>query len=191
LEANRLMQETLNVLLAERQQAPNNPPRPTKSAFEKFDASRPPIYDGTVDPKVMLEWVDQVESLFTVHETPEQKKVEIATFYLRKEASKWWRQVRTACSWEEFKKMLDDRFYPEALKELKVQEFLELKQGFLSVQDYTDKFNELAPYAKMIVPTELALTRRYEKGFNDALAALVVGMPLNTFNGAYNRALQI
>jgi len=103
LEANRLMQETLNVLLAERQQAPDNPPRPTKSAFEKFDASRPPTYDGTVDPKVMLEWVDKVESLFTVHETPEQKKVEIATFYLRKEASKWWRQVRTACSWEEFK----------------------------------------------------------------------------------------
>ena len=61
----------------------------------------------------------------------------------------------------------------------------------MSIQEYTNRFNELVPYAKIIVPTELDLTRRYEGGFNDQLAALVVGMPARNFNEAYNRALHV
>jgi len=108
LEANRLKQETLNVLLQERQATQNNQAMTGKSAFEKIDHSRPPKYNGTVDPRVMNEWVDQFESLFAVHQTPEDKKVDIATFYLHEEAGKWWKQVKVACSWEELKKMLSE-----------------------------------------------------------------------------------
>lgn len=137
------------------------------------------------------EWIDTVESLFLVHETPVVKKVDIATFYLRGEAKKWWKQVRRVYTLDEFKTMLSARFYPEALRKRKMQEFLDLRQGSLTVQEYTDRFNDLAPYAKAIVPTELDLTERYESGFNDTLASLVVGNPTKTFNEAYNRALSI
>lgn len=87
--------------------------------------------------------------------------------------------------------MLSGRFYPEALKNIKTKEFLELKHGSMFVQNYTNKFNKLAPYAKMIAPTELERTRRYEEGFSEELMACVVGNPATTFNEAYNRALHV
>jgi len=74
---------------------------------------------------------------------------------------------------------------------MKTQEFLDLKQGTMSVQEYTDKFTDLVPYAKAIVPTEIARTQRYEGGFYRELQLCVVGNPAVNFNTAYNRALQV
>jgi len=86
---------------------------------------------------------------------------------------------------------LNTRFYPDSLMKMKTQEFLELKQGAMSVQEYTDKFTDLVTYAKAIVPTELARTQRYEGGFSRELQLCVVGNPAVNFNAAYNRALQV
>jgi len=189
-ETNQVIREALAVLLQDRHEAHLNPPQ-GRSLFERFDSSRPSKYFGVVDPKIMLEWVDEMEDLFTVHQVPEARKVEIATFYLRGEANKWWKLVKRACSWEEFKVSLNARFYPDSLMKMKTQEFLDLKQGTMSVQEYTDKFTDLVPYAKAIVPTEIARTQRYEGGFSRELQLCVVGNPAVNFNTAYNRALQV
>jgi len=40
------------------------------------------VYDENYDPAVLEEWVRGMEKIFTVVEVPEEKKVNIGTYYL-------------------------------------------------------------------------------------------------------------
>jgi hypothetical protein len=43
---------------------------------------------------VAVEWFDQLEEIFRVTSSGNQDKVELATYRLRGEASKWWKRHR-------------------------------------------------------------------------------------------------
>ena len=53
--------------------------------------------------------------------------------------------------WEEFKVAFLDRFFPLELREAKVQEFINLRQGSMSVREYSLKFTKLSKYAPSLV----------------------------------------
>lgn len=44
-----------------------------------------------------------------------------------------------------------DRFFPLELREVKVQEFINLKQGHMSVREYSLKYIKLSKYAQFMV----------------------------------------
>jgi len=44
------------------------------------------VYDENYDPVVLEKWVRGMEKMFTVVEIPEEKKVNIGTYYLTDEA---------------------------------------------------------------------------------------------------------
>ena len=46
--------------------------------------------------------------------------------------------------WEEFKEAFLDRFFPIEWREKKMVEFMNLRQGGMSVQEYSLKFNKLS-----------------------------------------------
>ncbi|KAK9676925.1 hypothetical protein RND81_11G110200 [Saponaria officinalis] len=133
LEINQTNQEAIATLIDNRNEAMAHPP-PQPQGRSLFES---------------------MEKLFVVHQVPNDRKMDLATFYLQWEADKWWKIVMAPCSWEEFKDRLNNQFYPNELRLQKTREFLDLKQGGMSLQAYTDKFMELVPYARTIVPTEL------------------------------------
>ena len=47
------------------------------------------MYDGHYDAVVLEEWVKGMEKIFIVVEGPEEKKVNIRTYYLTGEADIW------------------------------------------------------------------------------------------------------
>ena len=49
-------------------------------------------------------------------------------------------------AWETFKAKFLDNYFPRDLRKQKAKEFLKLKQGDMTVGDYTVKFNELLQY---------------------------------------------
>lgn len=53
--------------------------------------------------------------------------------------------------WEEFKCALLDKLFFIQLREAKVQEFINLKQGFMSVRNYVFKFSKLSKHALFMV----------------------------------------
>lgn len=63
--------------------------------------------------------------------------------------------------WEVFKKAFLDRFFPGELREAKVEEFINLKQGNMSVQEYTLKFTLLSKYAPSMVASLRDMMSRY------------------------------
>ncbi|WMV58706.1 hypothetical protein MTR67_052091, partial [Solanum verrucosum] len=54
-------------------------------------------------------------------------------------------------NWEVFKKVFLDRFFPYEKREVKVEEFINLRQGSMSVQEYSLKFTLLSKYAPSLV----------------------------------------
>ena len=54
-------------------------------------------------------------------------------------------------TWEIFKMTFLDRFFPRELRETKVLEFINLRQGGMSVHQYSLKFTKLSKYAPYLV----------------------------------------
>jgi len=50
----------------------------------------PKTYGGSYDPMELEEWIRGTEKNFIVIEVPEEKKVNIGTFYLTGEVDIWW-----------------------------------------------------------------------------------------------------
>ena len=65
--------------------------------------------------------------------------------------------------WDPFRVKLKDRFYLDELRWQIQEEFVSLSHGTLSVQEKTNKFNELFTFATTIVPTKAVRVIRYIK----------------------------
>ena len=78
------------------------------------------------------------------------------------------------------------KYFPEIAK---AQEFLELKQGAMTVMDYVARFTELARFADDYVVTDLAKVRRFENGLKLSIRARIVGLRLQDMDSMVGTAL--
>ena len=58
------------------------------------------------------------------------------------------------------------KYFPATARYAKAQEFLELKQGAMTVMAYVARFTELAHFADDYVATDAAKVRRFENGMS-------------------------
>ena len=59
-------------------------------------------------------------------------------------------------TWGEFRELFMSKFFPTSAKHEKAREFLELKQGSMTVLEYVAKFTELARFGDDYVATYMA-----------------------------------
>lgn len=71
--------------------------------------------------------------------------------------------------WEEFATNFLDRFFLFELKEAKVQEFINLKQGNMSVKEYSLKITQLARYAPNMVVDNRSRMSKFVFGVVDSM----------------------
>ena len=83
------------------------------------------------------------------------------------------------------------KYFPETTKHAKAQEFLELRQGTMTVIDYVARFTELARFADDYVATDLAKVRRFENGLKLSIRARIVGLHLQDMDSMVGTALTI
>ena len=83
------------------------------------------------------------------------------------------------------------KYFPETLRHAKAQEFLELKQGAMTVMDYVARFTELARFADDYVATDMAKVRRFENGLKLSIRARIVGLRLRDMDSMVGTALTI
>ena len=73
-------------------------------------------------------------------------------------------------TWGAFKTTFLERFFPLELRERKMQEFINLRKGGMSVKEYIHKFTQLSKY----VPTILVDSRSKMNKFVIGVSDLVV-----------------
>ena len=81
----------------------------------------------------------QIEKVLEAMEiTSDATRIKLAAFQLEGEAQVWWKWARTsrdleAMTWAEFQELFMGKYFPDTARHAKAQEFLELKQGTMTV----------------------------------------------------------
>ena len=65
-------------------------------------------------------------------------------------------------TWGEFRELFIGKFFPASARHAKSREFLELKQGNMTMLEYIAKFIELARFGDDYVATNMAKVRKFE-----------------------------
>ena len=81
------------------------------------------------------------------------------------------------------------KYFPDTARHSKAQEFLELKQGAMTVMDYVARFIELARFANDYVATDMAKVRRFENGLKLSIRARIIGLRLQDMDSMVRAAL--
>ena len=101
----------------------------------------------------MQEWLKDIERIIQVMDYSDAQKVRFGTHMLAREENDWWvatfqrlEGTREAFTWVVFHMEFHVKYYPKDVRGKKEIEYLELKQGDLSVTEYAAKFMELANF---------------------------------------------
>ncbi|KAA8525008.1 hypothetical protein F0562_011354 [Nyssa sinensis] len=115
---------------------------------------QPPVFAGAPKVDEAETWIMSMEDIFEVMECLKDKKVTLATFRLQGEAKSWWNLVKRNytmgvpfLAWRRFTELLYEKYFLKSIREGKKVEFIELKQGNMTVAEYEAKFIELARFA--------------------------------------------
>ena len=91
----------------------------------------------------------------------------------------------------EFHGLLMSKYFPATARHAKAQEFLELRQGTMTVMEYMARFIELARFGDYYVATDTAKVRRFENGMKLSIRGKIVGPRLQDINSMVGTALAI
>ena len=83
------------------------------------------------------------------------------------------------------------KYFPAIARHAKAQEFLELRQGTMTVIEYVAKFTELARFADDYVATDMAKVRRFENGLKLFILGKIVGLRLQAMDSMVGTTLTI
>jgi hypothetical protein len=106
-----------------------------------------------------------MEQKFGLIRCTEMQKPLFAAQQLRGPASNWWanfiaiQPVGHQITWYEFKLAFQEHYVPEGLLQIKLEEFIRLRQGGDTMMQYLNKFNHLSQYAltRWILEREMCL----------------------------------
>ena len=83
------------------------------------------------------------------------------------------------------------KYFLETARHAKAQEFLELKQGAMTVMDYVIRFTELARFVDDYVAINLAKVRRFENRLKLSIRVRIVGLLLQDMDSMVGTTLTI
>ncbi|XP_052187885.1 uncharacterized protein LOC127798391 [Diospyros lotus] len=142
-----------------------------------YRRQNPPVFQGKLgaDPAKGNFGSSKQRSYWTTY-TKEEEKVNCATFMLQDKANRWWKGVKRAMTprarapyitWERFKELFNEKYFPLNLRMKKEREFMELKQiGDMSVARYEDAFSRLIRYMPIYEEDERIKAQKFLGGLN-------------------------
>ncbi|XP_057982211.1 uncharacterized protein LOC131167423 [Malania oleifera] len=141
-------------------------------SIKEFIRLNPPTFEGGPNPVTAENWVQQIEEILEVLGYTKEQKVRYATFKMAGDAKRWWlfvkmleeqRLVKIALTWERFKELFFNRYFPLSIREENIEEFTNLTQRSMTVGEYAAKFVELLHFAPFLILNEVRKARKFEK----------------------------
>ncbi|KAL0536859.1 hypothetical protein IC582_025822 [Cucumis melo] len=146
--------------------------------FRKYN---PTTFDGSLeDPTRAQMWLSSLETIFRYMKCPEDQKVQCAVFMLTDRGTAWWETTErmlggdvSQITWQQFKESFYAKFFSASLRDAKRQEFLNLEQGDLTVEQYDAEFDMLSRFAPEMIATEAARADKFVRGLRLDIQGLV------------------
>ncbi|XP_058733723.1 uncharacterized protein LOC131605379 [Vicia villosa] len=122
-------------------------------ALGRFQRNNPPVFEGEHELDKAQAWLKAIEKIFRVMNCTDAQRVQFGTHMLEKEAEDRWNNTLQRfeedgieVTWDLFRDVFLENYFPEDCRGKKEVEFLELKQGNGTVAVYATKFQELLKY---------------------------------------------
>ncbi|KAL0536812.1 hypothetical protein IC582_025774 [Cucumis melo] len=146
--------------------------------FRKYN---PTTFDGSLeDPTRAQMWLSSLETIFRYMKCPEDQKVQCAVFMLTDRGTAWWETTErmlggdvSQITWQQFKESFYAKFFSASLRDAKRQEFLNLEQGDMTVEQYDAEFDMLSRFAPEMIATEAARADKFVRGLRPDIQGLV------------------
>src|ERR1041384_5011227 len=157
--------------------------RPQYTTLQQFLAISPPRFAEARDPLEADDWLAEIKKHFTANAVRQEDYVTFASFQLQGAAESWFSTYKenrgdAVITWEDFVQDFRAAHIPSGLIERKREEFLALRQGDRSVQEYNLAFVRLARYAPEEVSTDAKRIARFRCGLAaDIKYALTLSSP--------------
>ncbi|XP_068315007.1 uncharacterized protein [Pyrus communis] len=146
-------------------------------------------------------WLEHIEKTFRVLQSqgnlPFERWVETTSWFLGKESASWWEQEvchltpEERADWEVFKQLFRKRFVPPQYIDRKKQEFTELKQGKLTVNEYYRRFTDLSRYHPEVVANPVEMLCRFRLGTKKKWRSMATTTPCDSYQEFYEILLRI
>ncbi|KAL0561647.1 hypothetical protein IC582_002087 [Cucumis melo] len=111
---------------------------------------------------------------------PEDQKVQCAVFMLTDRGTAWWETTErmlggdvSQITWQQFKESFYAKFFSASLRDAKRQEFLNLEQGDMTVEQYDAEFDMLSRFTPEMIATEAARADKFVRGLRLDIQGLV------------------
>nr|XP_016470291.1 PREDICTED: uncharacterized protein LOC107792581 [Nicotiana tabacum] len=133
---------------------------PSEINFEKMRKMGGVEFEGTTDPTVAEQWIERMQRVFEQLECTNAAKFKYAISLLQKYAYDWWVSVPNekekppVLTWDDFGKAFRAKYVPHVYCDAKKKEFLNLRQGSMSIAEYQQKFLRLSRYAGVALTWE-------------------------------------
>ncbi|XP_049369929.1 uncharacterized protein LOC125834819 [Solanum verrucosum] len=144
------------------------------SRLRDFVRMNPPVFLGSNVGEDPQEFLDEVYKIVNSMGVTSTEKVELDPFQLKDVAQVGFTQCKSSrpvgagpIEWEEFKNAFLGRYFPREKREVKVEEFINLRQGSMSVEEYSLKFTLLSKYVPYLVSNHRDETSRFVIGVSD------------------------
>ncbi|KAL4373369.1 hypothetical protein AHAS_Ahas05G0074900 [Arachis hypogaea] len=124
--------------------------------------------------------------------------VEFAAYKLLGEAQDWWQgecrllQLQNAnIPWDVFQTAFYKKYFPESAREAKEMKLMQLKEGSLSVADYTSRFEELYRFSRVCQSTSETYESwkciKYQRSLKDNIMTAVAPLEIRIFSNLVNK----
>ncbi|XP_070002054.1 uncharacterized protein [Nicotiana sylvestris] len=150
--------------------------RTGSSTVREFLHLASPLFTGSSSTEDPQDFIDQLYRVLRVMHAFVTEAVKLVSFQLRDVVVLWYEASERSrgpnappAECEDFSKVFLAHYLPREVRESHLDQFLNLKQGDMSVRDYSHKFNSLARYAPDIVHTMRARVHHYVDGLGDNL----------------------
>ncbi|XP_065861824.1 uncharacterized protein [Euphorbia lathyris] len=155
--------------------------------FDKLKKQGAEEFTGTTDPTQAERWLKRIERVFNLMKCTPEEKFDYAVFLLQGDAYDWWETIPNSTvqppvlTWDDFVVEFRNNYMPEVYLDVKRREFLNLKQGKMSVAEYEVKFNQLSTYVSSLVATEKDKCRQFEEGLRFEIRNRITAYDLETY----------
>ena len=123
-----------------------------------------------------------MEKIFSVLPYTEEQTVPFAIYMLEVDVEFWWvgmkrllEHAQASISWEVFKNVFYEKYFPASVRNAKELEFMRLQQGNMGVSKYAAKFEELCKFSTIYQhnPDEVWKCIKFEGGLREDVLASV------------------
>ncbi|CAA0824207.1 Unknown protein, partial [Striga hermonthica] len=128
----------------------------------------------------------------------ENKQASLILLQLTGDARIWWNanwsmrpDKKEGCTWERFREIIREKYYPTYYRAEMERQFLSLKQGTCSVDEYEREFTRLAAFVPDLVCTEAQRAHRFTDGLYPAVRHNIVGHGAHTYTRAVSNAQEV